>query len=115
MGITSPAETLRARDPCDERCPDGHKWKLTLSRPRVCRRDRGRRRGKVGFHYRRLLSLRSRLDRAWLQLAQEGGVTFDHPVAPRHFFVGGSSPVPIRQTFDAARRATIVAAALNAA
>jgi len=90
-----------------------------------------------------LLAFRSRLDQARLEPAEEDGVLRERlrelagkttsscglgrqlfqarcaPVydliAPGHFFVGGSSPVPIRHTLEAARRAAIVAAAVNPA
>src|SRR5205814_550627 len=97
----------------------------------------------AGLFVRRGLALRPRSHQARLQLAQEVGVLRERLgelrlepvlvreplrcglrlvrdalhdlVALRHFLVGGSSPVAIRQIRDAARRAVIVAAALRPA
>src|SRR5436190_3160286 len=91
---------------------------------------------------RRRLALGARLDQARLQLADEVGVlgerlcelrldaalaghlirellqlvcrALDFLIAGRHFFVGGSSPVSVRQMPEAARRETIVARAPSA-
>ncbi len=90
----------------------------------------------------RSLPLRPRHDQARLQLAEERGIVcqrlcdlggdaplrggfvgdflkpirdpVDELVGFRHFLAGGSSPVATRQTFEAVRRATIVAAAARA-
>jgi hypothetical protein len=108
---------------------------------RLGARSGSRRRGS-GF-VGRFTAPRTRLDQARLQLAQELGVLcqrlrelaretaapggllrqlpqphralLEECVSPAHFFVGGSSPVLIRQTLDAALRAAIVAAALKPA
>src|SRR5919201_4833230 len=101
----------------------------------TARRDRAVGRRQIGRHF----ALRTCLDEARLQLAYErsvlgqrlgelrlraalsggalferlqpGGPPFDLVVGGRHFFVGGSSPVSVRQMPDDVRRETTVASA----
>jgi hypothetical protein len=98
----------------------------------------------AGLLVGRCLPSRTCLDQAWLQLAQEGSVigqlfgqpladavaarcgpagkllqalsaSLDRVIGLRHFLTGGASPVAMRQIFEAARRAAIVAPAARPA